>query len=222
MPPAMTADTGVDALTHALEACVSIFASPYTDAFCLQALHLILDALPRAVRRRRGPEGAHRMANAATIAGLAFSNAFVGVNHALAHARRRALRHRPRPGERPLPAARPALQRRRCRASSCRRPATAPTWRPRSTRRPPGSSGSAAAPRRSRASASSRASTSCCDAVGMPRTLGRGRHRPGGVSRRDPRSRARRVPRREPAHEPAHADDRRAARAAGRLRAGGA
>ena len=55
MPPALTADTGVDALTHALEACVSIFASPYTDAFCLQALHLILDALPRAVRRRLRP-----------------------------------------------------------------------------------------------------------------------------------------------------------------------
>jgi acetaldehyde dehydrogenase / alcohol dehydrogenase len=48
MPPALTADTGVDALTHALEAGVSIFASPYPDAFCMQALHLILDSLPRA------------------------------------------------------------------------------------------------------------------------------------------------------------------------------
>ncbi len=86
MPPAMTADTGVDALTHALEAYVSIFASPFTDAFCLQAVHLILDALPRAMRDGGDLPARTDMANAATIAGLAFSNAFVGVNHALAHA----------------------------------------------------------------------------------------------------------------------------------------
>jgi len=86
LPPAMTADTGVDALTHALEALVSIFASPYTDAFCLQACNLILDALPRAVRDGGDLDARTAMANAATIAGLAFSNAFVGVNHALAHA----------------------------------------------------------------------------------------------------------------------------------------
>ena len=86
MPPALTADTGVDALTHALEAYVSIFASPFTDAFCLQAIHLILDALPRAVADGGDLEARTAMANAATIAGLAFSNAFVGVNHALAHA----------------------------------------------------------------------------------------------------------------------------------------
>jgi acetaldehyde dehydrogenase/alcohol dehydrogenase len=86
LPPHITADTGVDALTHALEAYVSIFASPYTDAFCLQALHLILDALPRAVADGENLSARTDMANAATIAGLAFSNAFVGVNHALAHA----------------------------------------------------------------------------------------------------------------------------------------
>jgi acetaldehyde dehydrogenase/alcohol dehydrogenase len=86
MPPEMTADTGVDALTHALEAYVSIFASPFTDAFCLQAVHLILEALPRAVRDGGDLSARTDMANAATIAGLAFSNAFVGVNHALAHA----------------------------------------------------------------------------------------------------------------------------------------
>jgi acetaldehyde dehydrogenase/alcohol dehydrogenase len=86
MPPTLTADTGVDALTHALEGYVSIFASPYTDAFCLQAIHLILDALPRAVADGGNLEARTAMANAATIAGLAFSNAFVGVNHALAHA----------------------------------------------------------------------------------------------------------------------------------------
>jgi acetaldehyde dehydrogenase/alcohol dehydrogenase len=86
MPPTVTADTGIDALTHALEAYVSIFASPYTDSFCLQAIHLVLDALPRAFRDGSDLEARTNMANAATIAGLAFSNAFVGVNHALAHA----------------------------------------------------------------------------------------------------------------------------------------
>jgi acetaldehyde dehydrogenase/alcohol dehydrogenase len=86
MPPELTADTGIDALTHALEAYVSIFASPYTDAFCLQAVHLIFDALPRAVADGSDLRARTDMANAATIAGLAFSNAFLGVNHALAHA----------------------------------------------------------------------------------------------------------------------------------------
>jgi acetaldehyde dehydrogenase/alcohol dehydrogenase len=86
MPSFMTADTGVDALTHALEAGVSIFASPYTDAFCMQALHLILDALPRAYADGSDLAARTAMSNAATLAGLAFSNAFVGVNHALAHA----------------------------------------------------------------------------------------------------------------------------------------
>ena len=86
MPPGMTADTGLDALTHALEAAVSIFASPYTDAFCVQAARLIFDSLPRAVTDGSDIDARADMANAATIAGLAFSNAFVGVNHALAHA----------------------------------------------------------------------------------------------------------------------------------------
>jgi acetaldehyde dehydrogenase / alcohol dehydrogenase len=86
MPPTVTADTGIDALTHALEAAVSIFASPFTDAFCMQAVNLILDALPRAYRDGANLEARTAMANAATIAGLAFSNAFVGLNHALAHA----------------------------------------------------------------------------------------------------------------------------------------
>jgi len=86
MPPAITADTGIDALTHALEAAVSIFASPFTDAFCMQAVRLILEALPRAYRDGSDLEARTAMSNAATIAGLAFSNAFVGLNHALAHA----------------------------------------------------------------------------------------------------------------------------------------
>lgn len=85
MPPEITADTGIDALTHALEAAVSVFASPFTDAFCVQAANLIFTALPRAYRDGFDLEARTAMANAATIAGLAFSNAFVGLNHALAH-----------------------------------------------------------------------------------------------------------------------------------------
>src|SRR5664280_621032 len=86
MPPEITADTGIDALTHALEAAVSIFASPFTDAFCVQAARLIFESLPRAFSDGDDIDARTAMANAATLAGLAFSNAFVGVNHALAHA----------------------------------------------------------------------------------------------------------------------------------------
>lgn len=86
MPPTLTADTGIDALTHAIEAGVSIFSSPYTDAFCVQAARLIFDALPRAYADGSDLDARTAMANAATIAGMAFSNAFVGANHALAHA----------------------------------------------------------------------------------------------------------------------------------------
>ena len=86
LPAAITADSGIDALTHALEAVVSIFASPFTDAFCVQAARLIFDALPRAFADGSDVQARTDMANAATLAGLAFSNAFVGTNHALAHA----------------------------------------------------------------------------------------------------------------------------------------
>ncbi|AGC63853.1 aldehyde dehydrogenase [Mycobacterium liflandii 128FXT] len=86
MPQKLTADTGIDALTHALEAIVSIFASPYTDALCAQAVRLIFDALPRAYDDPDDLSARTSMSNAATLAGLAFSNAFVGTNHALAHA----------------------------------------------------------------------------------------------------------------------------------------
>lgn len=86
MPRKLTADTGIDALTHALEAAVSIFASPYTDALCAQAARLIFDALPTAYDNPDDLSARTDMSNAATLAGLAFSNAFVGTNHALAHA----------------------------------------------------------------------------------------------------------------------------------------
>jgi acetaldehyde dehydrogenase/alcohol dehydrogenase len=86
MPATLTMDSGVDALTHALEAAVSIFASPYTDAFCVQSARLIFDALPKVHADPDDLAARTDMANAATLAGLAFSNAFVGTNHALAHA----------------------------------------------------------------------------------------------------------------------------------------
>ncbi len=85
LPPAVTADTGLDALTHALEAVVSIFASEYTDALAMQAARLVFEYLPRAVRDGGDLEARTRLHNAACMAGLAFANAFVGVNHALAH-----------------------------------------------------------------------------------------------------------------------------------------
>jgi acetaldehyde dehydrogenase/alcohol dehydrogenase len=85
LPPGATADTGLDALTHALEGAVSIFSSPYTDAFCMQAIRMIFEWLPRAVADGEDLEARTGMANAATMAGLAFSNAFIGVNHAMAH-----------------------------------------------------------------------------------------------------------------------------------------
>lgn len=85
LPPGATADTGFDALTHALEAAVSIFASPYTDAFCVQAAWMIFENLPRAVADGHDMAARAAMSNAATMAGFAFSNAFLGVNHAIAH-----------------------------------------------------------------------------------------------------------------------------------------
>jgi len=85
LPPSVTADTGLDALTHALEAVVSVFASEYTDALALQAARLVFEYLPRACRDGADLEARSKMHNAACMAGLAFANAFVGVNHALAH-----------------------------------------------------------------------------------------------------------------------------------------
>jgi acetaldehyde dehydrogenase/alcohol dehydrogenase len=86
MPKGLTADTGIDCLTHALEAGVSIFASPYTDSNAMQAIRLVFRYLPTAYRRPQDEEARSMMHNAACIAALAFSNASVGVNHALAHA----------------------------------------------------------------------------------------------------------------------------------------
>jgi acetaldehyde dehydrogenase/alcohol dehydrogenase len=86
MPRRLTADTGIDCLTHALEAGVSILASPYTDSNAMQAIRLVFRHLRTAYRRPQDEEARTMMHNAACIAALAFSNASVGVNHALAHA----------------------------------------------------------------------------------------------------------------------------------------
>ncbi|HLK67863.1 MAG TPA: bifunctional acetaldehyde-CoA/alcohol dehydrogenase [Bryobacteraceae bacterium] len=86
MPKSLTADTGVDCLTHALEAGVSVYASPYTDSHALQAMQMVFQYLPIAYEHPRDEEARTMIHNAACIAALAFSNASVGVNHALAHA----------------------------------------------------------------------------------------------------------------------------------------
>ncbi len=86
MPKGLTADTGIDCLTHALEAAVSVYASPYTDANAMQAIRLVFRYLPIAYENPGDEEARSMMHNAACIAALAFSNASVGVNHALAHA----------------------------------------------------------------------------------------------------------------------------------------
>jgi len=86
MPKGLTADTGIDCLTHALEAGVSNYASAYTDSNAMQAIRLVFKYLPIAYENPRDEEARCMMHNAACIAAMAFSNASVGVNHALAHA----------------------------------------------------------------------------------------------------------------------------------------
>ena len=86
MPKGLTVDTGVDCLTHALEAGVSIFASPYTDSNAMMAVRMVFKYLPIAFENPKDEEARTMMHNAACIAAIAFSNASVGVNHALAHA----------------------------------------------------------------------------------------------------------------------------------------
>jgi acetaldehyde dehydrogenase/alcohol dehydrogenase len=86
MPKGLTADTGIDCLTHALEAGVSNYASPYTDSNAMQAIRMVFKYLPVAYEHPNDEEARCMMHNAACIAAMAFSNASVGVNHALAHA----------------------------------------------------------------------------------------------------------------------------------------
>lgn len=86
MPKGLTSASGIDALTHALEAYASIMATDYTDGIALKAMKLIFEFLPRAYENgANDPVARERMANASTLAGMAFANAFLGLCHSMAH-----------------------------------------------------------------------------------------------------------------------------------------
>ena len=84
-PRGLTSASGIDVLTHAMEAYVSILASDYTDGVALRAAKLVFDYLPRAYDNPTDVEARDHMANASCLAGMAFANAFLGVNHSMAH-----------------------------------------------------------------------------------------------------------------------------------------
>ena len=84
-PKGLTAASGIDAVTHALEAYASMLATDYTDGLVVQALKIIFEYLPIAYEDGSNRVAREKMANAATIAGMAFANAFLGVCHSLAH-----------------------------------------------------------------------------------------------------------------------------------------
>ena len=85
-PRGLTAASGIDAVTHALEAYASIMATDYTDGLALRSLKLIFENLPAAYEQgAKAPRARENMANAATMAGMAFANAFLGVCHSMAH-----------------------------------------------------------------------------------------------------------------------------------------
>ena len=85
-PKGLTAASGIDVLTHALEAYVSIMATDYTDGLALRAMKLVFDYLPSAYENGSAdPIAREKMADASCLAGMAFANAFLGINHSMAH-----------------------------------------------------------------------------------------------------------------------------------------
>ncbi len=85
-PKGLTAASGIDAVTHALEAYASMLATDYTDGLALRSLKLVFENLPKAYENGSNePRARENMANAATMAGMAFANAFLGICHSMAH-----------------------------------------------------------------------------------------------------------------------------------------
>ncbi len=86
LPPHITAATGMDALTHAVEAFYCIQKNPLSDGYAISAIRLIRENLIEAVKKWKEQRCPASMANAATMAGIAFSNSMVGMVHSLGHA----------------------------------------------------------------------------------------------------------------------------------------
>ena len=85
-PKGLTASSGIDALVHAIEAYASMMATEFTDPYALEAIKIIFEYLPRAYHNGASdPEAREKMAHAATIAGIAFANAFLGIAHSMGH-----------------------------------------------------------------------------------------------------------------------------------------
>ena len=86
LPPKIVADTGMDVLTHAVEAYVSTLANDFTDGLCIQAIKMVFQYLERSYTNGAADfEAKEKMHNASCLAGMAFANAFLGMNHSMAH-----------------------------------------------------------------------------------------------------------------------------------------